>query len=102
MGPIQFGTGVTDDLEIINPGIVFSPDIDTVYALYPFRGMEEGLEFTTVWYHNGVELGREGTAWEFGEMGNSFSFMKSRGPGLYKLELYVNDSVVATKLFEIR
>lgn len=102
MGPIQFGPDVTDDVQVINPGTVLPADIETVYAVYPFSGMEKGLNFGAVWYRNGVELGREETEWQFGESGNSFSFVIPRGTGLYKLELYVNDTVVATKIFEIR
>ncbi len=102
MGPIEFGLDVTDDLEIINPGTVFSPTVETVYAVYPFSGMSKGLDFAVVWYHQGVELAREEIEWPFGDRANSYSFIHPRGPGLYKLELYVNDTVVATKLFEIR
>ena len=102
MGPIQFGAEVTDDLEIVNPGTVFSPDVKTVYAVYPFSGMSKGLDFAVVWYHQGVELAREEFKWPFGDKAYSYSFITPRGPGLYKLELYVNDTVVATKLFEIR
>jgi hypothetical protein len=102
MGPIQFGTEVTDDMELINPGTIFPANVGTIYAVYPFSGIEKGLNFAVVWYQNGVELAREETEWQFGETGDSFSFIVPRGPGLYKLELYINDSVVATKLFEVR
>ena len=102
MGPIQFGLDVTGDLQIINPGTVFSPEVETVYAVYPFSGMSKGLDFAAVWYYQGVEFAREEMSWPFGDRANSYSFIHPRGPGLYKLELYVNDTVVATKLFEIR
>jgi hypothetical protein len=102
MGPIEFGLDVTDDLKIINPGTVFSPTVETVYAVYPFSGMSKGLKFAVVWYYQGVELAREEIEWPFGDRASSYSFIHPRGPGLYKLELYVNDTVVATKLFEVR
>ncbi|MEW5956472.1 MAG: hypothetical protein AB1801_02025 [Chloroflexota bacterium] len=102
MGPIRFGAGMTDDLQLIDPGDVFPAGIEAVYAVYPFKGMEKGLNFSVVWYRNGVELIREDSEWQYGDAANSFSFIVPRGPGLYKLELHVNDTVVATKLFEIR
>jgi hypothetical protein len=102
MGPIQFATGVTDDLQAIDPETVFPPDLEAVYAIYPFSGMEKDLDFAVVWYKNGVELVRDETKWPFGDRAISYSFIRPRGVGLYKLELYVNDTVVATKLFEIR
>jgi hypothetical protein len=101
MGPIQFSADVTDDFEAVNPAKVFSRGTSLVYAVYPFSGMQKGLEFTTVWYKNGVELGRETTPWEYGETAASFNFITITGPGLYKLELWVNDTVVATNMFEI-
>jgi hypothetical protein len=101
MGPIRFAEGVTDDFEPVNPDRTFSTDVERVYAIYPFSGMEKGLDFAAIWYHNGVELAREETEWQYGEEATSFNFLRLRGPGLYKLELYVNDSIVATNLFEV-
>lgn len=100
-GPIQFGTEITDDFQIVNPSTIFQDGTATIYAVYPFRGMEKGLDFTVVWYKNGEELIRDELEWPFGDRATSYTFITPRGPGLYKLELYVNDSVVATKLFEV-
>jgi hypothetical protein len=102
MGPIQFAEDITPDIEAINPGKTFSPNIETIYAIYPVSGMEKGLDFTTIWYRNGVELGREETQWEYGSNATSYSYIRLQGTGLYKIELYINDSVLATGLFEIR
>jgi hypothetical protein len=102
MGPIKFGTDITDELQIVNSNTVFPAETEAIYASYPFSGMSKGLDFAAIWYHNGTELAREETEWQFGDRATSFSFIRPRGPGLYKLELYVNDTVVATKLFEIR
>lgn len=102
IGPIRFAEDITPDFKPVNPGRVFSPAIQTIYAVYPFKGMDKGLDFSMVWFQNGVEIAREDTQWEYGDRGTSYSFLRLRGPGLYKLELYVNDTVVATSLFEIR
>jgi hypothetical protein len=64
--------------------------------------MQKGVNFTAVWYKNGVEVAREETTWQYGERASSFSFLVPRGEGLYKLELYVNDTVMASDLFEVR
>jgi hypothetical protein len=80
---------------------MFPDGTATVYASYPFSGMSKGLEFSVVWYKNGVELIRDETEWQFGDKAYSYTFITPRGPGLYKLELYINDTVAATKLFEV-
>jgi len=102
MGPIQFAEDVTPDVQAVNPGDVFPNGIAAVYAIYPFSGMQRGLDFTTVWYRNGVEVAREETEWQYGARATSYSFLVPRGKGLYKLELRVNDTIMASGLFEVR
>lgn len=102
MGPIQFATGVTRDVQAINPGDRFPASVKSVYAVYPFTGMKDGLAFSVVWYQNGVELLREEADWQWGMKARSYTYLNPPGEGLYKVELYVNDSVLATGLFEIR
>ncbi len=102
VGPIQFATEITDDLDPINPNDRFSDGAEKIYAVFPFKGMEQGLQFKAIWYKNGAELVREEGEWAWGKQARSFIFLGPQGEGLYKLELWVNDTVVATKLFEIR
>jgi hypothetical protein len=102
MGPIQFAEDVTEKLEAVNPGDLFPDGIAAVYAIYPFSGIPKGVDFKTVWYKNGVEVARDEEEWQYGERARSFSFLVPRGEGLYKLELYVNDTVMASDLFEVR
>ncbi len=102
LGPIAFGTEITDQFEVADPADRFPAGVQRIYASYPFSNMQNGLKFTSVWYRNGVEFARDETEWSYGQRGVSYSFMTPQGPGLYKLELYVNDTIAAVKLFEIR
>lgn len=102
MGPIEFAEDVTEDMEPINSSEIFPNGIAAVYAIYPFRGIPKGVNFAAVWYKNGVEVAREESKWQYGERARSFNFLVPRGEGLYKLELYVNDTVMASDLFEVR
>ena len=102
MGPIEFAEDVTSDIQAINSSDIFPNGIDIVYAIYPFSGMQRGLDFTAIWYRNGVEVAREETEWPYGERATSYSFLVPRGEGLYKLELHVNDTIMASGLFEVR
>ncbi len=102
MGPIQFASDITPNIEAINPGDLFPQSTESVYAVYPYSGMVDGLDFAAVWYQNGVELWRDEQKWRWGDRAQFYSFLNPPGDGLYKLELYVNDSVVATGIFEIR
>ena len=101
VGPIEFSLEINDDLEAINPDDLFPEDADRVFAVFPFSGMEEGLPFKVLWFKDGMEFAREEGGWEWGNKARSFTYVRPQGEGLYKLELWVNDTVVATKLFEI-
>lgn len=102
MGPIQFAADITPNIEAINPNDFFPQSTESVYAVYPYSGMVDGVDFAAVWYQNGVELWRDEQKWRWGDDAQFYSFLNPPGDGLYKLELYVNDSVVATGIFEIR
>jgi hypothetical protein len=102
VGPIQFATEITSTYEPIDPATTFPVGVKSIYAVYQTSGMRKGLPFRVIWYQNGVELAREEGIWEWGTSDRSFTFLGPRGEGLYKLELYVNDSIVATSLFEIK
>lgn len=102
IGPIEFASGITRDVQAINPNRRFPASIHSIYAVYSYSGMENGLDFTAVWYRNGVEVSRGSEEWRWGVKASSYSYFNPPGEGLYKLELYINDSVLATGLFEIR
>jgi hypothetical protein len=102
VGPIQFATEITPSYEPINPKTTFPKEVKSIYAVYQTSGIKKGLPIRVIWYQNGVELAREEGIWEWGTSDRSFTFLGPRGEGLYKLELYVNDSIVATSLFEIK
>lgn len=102
VGPIQFATEITSSYEPINPKTTFPKEVKSIYAVYQTSGIKKGLPIRVIWYQNGVELAREEGIWEWGTSDRSFTFLGPRGEGLYKLELYVNDSIVATSLFEIK
>ena len=102
MGPIQCAEDVTDTIQPVSPGDVFKNGIASVYAVYPFSGIPKNLNTKAVWYQNGVEIARDETLWPWGQEGRGYVYLVPRGTGLYKLELYANDTILATGLFEVR
>lgn len=102
MGPIQFASKITPDIEAIDAKNLFPVGIKAVYAVYPYSGMVNGVKFSAVWYQNGTELWRDEQIWRWGSTANFYSFLNPPGNGLYKLDLYVNDTIVVSGLFEIR
>ncbi len=102
MGPIKFATDISPSNEPVNPDDTFTEGVEKVYAVFPYEGMQDGLEFKVIWYQNGEELWRDEDEWQWGDEASFYSFIDDPNEGLYKLELHVNDSVLATGLFEVR
>lgn len=102
MGPIQFATGISAENEPVDPDDLFTEGVEKVYAVFPYEGMEDGLDFKVIWYQDGQELWRDEDKWQWGDEARFYSFIDDPNEGLYKLELLVNDSVLATGLFEVR
>jgi hypothetical protein len=102
LGPIEFATEISSaPITAVNPTDTFATGIK-IFAVYPYRGMENGTAFTSVWYLDDTELARDESQWEWGWQGNSYSFFLPPGAGTYKLELYVNDTLLASGSFAVR
>lgn len=102
IGPLAFTTQVSDRREPVSPTNVFSNTVNRVYAAFPYSGMRNGLTWTQVWYFNGIEFSRGEETWEWGNADRSYVFTKPVGAGDYRLELYVNDELVASGGFTVR
>lgn len=70
IGEISFCGDVTDDGECLNPGTDFPADTHTVWALFSYAGMENGLTWSRLWQRDGeVYIEAEDEIWEDGEQG---------------------------------
>ncbi len=101
MGPISFALKVSDRREAIDPSEKFDTLPERIYAVFPYRGMKNGLPFSVIWYYQDVELIRNDYVWEWGTTDRSFAFIKPVGLGTYRVELRVADTTVAENSFEI-
>lgn len=102
LGPITFATQITSRREPISPTTVFADTADRVYAIFPYSGMPKGIDWTQVWYYNGVEFIRGRESWEWGSADQSYVFTQLVGAGDYRLELYVNDELMTSGEFTVQ
>jgi S1-C subfamily serine protease len=75
-------------------------------ARFIYRNMADGTPWTAIWFYNGNEIFRtpEETVWSDGESGSkTISIEDSNGllPGIYRLELYIENRLAATSDFTI-
>jgi hypothetical protein len=102
IGPIAFSTQVTSRRQPISPTTVFSDTVGRIYAVFPYRGMRDGMAWSQVWYFNGVEFNRGQDTWNWGATDLSYVFTKVVGVGTYRLELYVNNTLLSSGEFAVQ
>lgn len=78
----------------------------TVTAQFTYDNMRDGLEWTGIWYFNGVELEpRVGGIWQTGSsngsQSTSFNVPSGLLPGRYRLELYIAGTLSALADFTV-
>ncbi|MDM8530764.1 hypothetical protein QUF63_06285 [Anaerolineales bacterium HSG25] len=100
LGPITF-TSNTNTAVSTRSQSTFSDTVQRVYARFPFKGMQNGVTFTAVWYRDEQELWRDEHDWEWGEAADSYTFVNIRGLGTYRLDLYVDGSMLVSNSFQV-
>ncbi|MBZ0309364.1 MAG: carboxypeptidase-like regulatory domain-containing protein, partial [Anaerolineae bacterium] len=67
-------------------------------ARFIYQNMQNGVEWTSLWYYNGVEFSRQTNTWDAGESGDATTSIQAAGgllPGTYRLELYIQGRLAA-------
>ncbi len=73
-------------------------------ARFIYQNMENGAEWTEIWYYNGTERRRNTTLWEDGESGSktiSIEVPEGLPSGNYRLTLYLGSNLAAVSDFAI-
>ena len=71
-------------------------------ARFVYANMTDGMNWTSIWFFNGNEVGRADDVWTGGENGSTVVNLRPQGglfPGTYRLELYLNNALSATSDF---
>jgi hypothetical protein len=82
------------------------PTGNVASARFFYRNMTDGLDWKAIWYLNGTEVpnSRTENTWSGGAEGSTVTSIRSDAglpPGRYRLELYIQDRLVATSDFVI-
>ncbi len=64
--------------------------------------MRDGMNWSQVWYFNGIEFNRGEDTWRWGATDRSYVFTKVVGVGTYRLELYVNNNLLSSGEFAVQ
>ncbi|MFN2110945.1 MAG: hypothetical protein ACK2UI_14925, partial [Anaerolineae bacterium] len=99
-----FSDGITNDEQPIDPATILPSGIDTVYAFFTFSGMSDGTTWSRFWYYEGEEIASREATWQEGGAGTTWLSLGSDeplAPGVYRLELYVEDVLLAAGNFTV-
>ena len=91
---IEFTTEGWDALyRPIEPSGVFTNPIQTMYAVFTYDGMTNGVQWTALWYREGLLVNFETKPWDGDSGGSGFSDWSPRAeewlPGQYQVQLFV-------------
>jgi len=103
--PIEFGRAIGERNRPVNPGTVFEPGEEYVYASFAYSNMTDGSIWRYVWFSGSEELLATNDLWQWGDFGRAYIFFAPLGgfkPGRYKLQLYVGDELKQSASFVIR
>jgi hypothetical protein len=91
--PLSFGRGVDNDYRPINPGTVFRNPIRQIVAVYSYDRMQDGVQWTVLWYRDGELVHYETATWGAGTGGYGvvrFEPGESAWlPGNYEVQMFV-------------
>jgi hypothetical protein len=106
--PIIFAQGLNAEGDPIMPSMTFPPGTTEVYAIWACRGMYQGLELHSIWYHNGQEYASGNVNWDRAEERGRWWLQLYRASGQplpsgnYRLELYVGGQLLQSGTFTIQ
>lgn len=91
---IEFSTEGVDALyRTLDPTNVFTNPLQTMYAVFSYDGMEDGVQWTALWYRDGQLVNFETKPWDGGTGGIGYSDWSPRAedwlPGQYQVQFFV-------------
>ncbi|MDY7080290.1 MAG: trypsin-like peptidase domain-containing protein [Chloroflexota bacterium] len=99
-----FSEGVTADDQPTNPSYLLPSGITEVYAFFDYESMSDGLTWSRIWYYEGEQVASGSDSWDWGDSGSAWVSISAEGPldpGMYRLELFVEGTLVAASNFTV-
>jgi hypothetical protein len=101
---LVFSEGITGDNRPTNPTYMLPSGISEVYAFFDYENMSDGLDWSRTWYYEGEQVAAGSGTWDQGDDGSawvSISAGEPLYPGTYRLELFVEGTLVAASDFVV-
>lgn len=101
---LVFSEGITADNRPTHPTHLLPSGITDVYAFFDYSGMQNGMAWRRVWSYGGRQVATGSGTWNQGPTGSSWVGLSADNPlspGSYRLELFVENALVAASDFTV-
>lgn len=101
IGAITFASELDSNNEPVDPGTVFKKGITHLYGVFPYSGMEKGMQITYYWTLNGKEFVSFIRNWEGDSSGSFASYTyytngRQLDAGNWMLKIFVENKLMQT------
>jgi type VI secretion system secreted protein VgrG len=104
--PLTFtNIGIDDDFNPIGPGVQFTNPVGHMFAVFSYAGMEEEIQWTALWYHEGELVHYESQPWEWPSGGFGYTDWDPSPemwlPGAYAVQIFLGTDFQVAGTFTV-
>jgi type VI secretion system secreted protein VgrG len=92
--PITFGRSINNEYQAVDPATVFQNPIRKIVAVFSYINMIPGVQWTALWYHDGILVHYETLPWDGTTGGYGLAVWEPDDPsqwipGNYEVQIFV-------------
>ena len=104
--PLTFARGINLETYLaVNPGVVFQNPVSGIYAIFSYDFMQDGVQWTAVWYRDEDLVHFETKPWDGGTGGLGYTEWLPDAehwlPGIYQVVIFVGNEAKVAGEFEV-
>ena len=104
--PLTFtNIGIDEDFNPIGPGVQFTNPVGRLYGVFSYAGMEDDIQWTALWYHEGVLVHYETQPWEWPSGGFGYTDWPALPedwlPGEYTVQIFLGTDFQVSATFRV-
>lgn len=104
--PLTFtNIGIDDDFNPIGPGVQFTNPVGHMFGVFSYAGMEEDIQWTTLWYHEGDLVHYESQPWQWPSGGFGYTDWDPTSelwlPGEYLIQIFLGTDFQVSGSFTV-
>ncbi len=103
--PLVFSKKIDANYQAVDPGDVFAPPIETMYATFSYDSMTRNAQWTALWFREGELICMETIPWNGASGGYGYTECKLDAdkwqPGNYSVQIFVGETWKQTGIFHI-